>query len=247
MRIESSYIGPEIKNIDNRDLLNYMAYMHNELILIGEVILILDNEDHTTIEGKISRLRSMTMYKMMAGKIFEIWNFLKRYYIKQYFDIHKKTNMDEETISSLDTMIYYFSNPQNTVKKLRDKSSFHYERWELDFYDSDRFDLPEEFVISGSQRHNTHYYYSDYIMILNLIKAIDRNVTDFSSQLDKIMSEILDAHKHALCALDGVIGHILSQHLESKENFQFRDTVLARAIPNLKELRIPPFTIIDSS
>ncbi len=102
------------------------AISHNELVALKKLVMLSTRyRERDAISYALAFSNEFTLAKLTAGKIFEGWELLKKFYFGTALSQKYSALLDEKANDDLSYLKAYFNN-KNLLKRIRDNLAFHY-------------------------------------------------------------------------------------------------------------------------
>lgn len=221
-------------------LLLGLAHLSNDLTTLTKLLLVLNNnininnnnpQDEIEAEGNACQL--YLIMKILAGKLYEGYSLLKKYYFsalsKKYSDL-----LSTEGKNEINEIKKYFSK-KNNLETIRNSYVFHYSLDNLDSafrqYNSDL-----KMYIEKNARGNNLYQFADITANMGMLQSI--NSDNLHDALKSIMEETSKITHRFWVIIDELIILILYQNLDDFWE-GYAETVEMKNIKHYTDVEIP--------
>jgi hypothetical protein len=112
---------------EERSLMLWCGHIHNELVtLLGMYRAVANTPCNSATEREANVMQLMTVTKLIAGKLWEGWNLLRKGFFGTALSNEYQQLLDEDATNALALLGVYFGK-ENMLGKLRNSFSFHYD------------------------------------------------------------------------------------------------------------------------
>lgn len=213
----------------------------NEMNTLQKVIFIAGKHTEEPLERRGRNLQALFFVRILAGKLSEAWELLRRDFFGAKLSQEYETRMDAEAKKSLETLKSYFSR-QNLIHRIRNDFAFHYSSPEDLQSQLDTVPTEEVFELLLAPEHgNCLYSMSDVILNFSLLKAVHPDLNpvdpdDVSRAMDKVLGETFHVTRQFLDFLGECLVIIADRYLGLRS-----EPVEVRNPPVLQDLSLPYF------
>lgn len=176
--------------------------------------------------------------KLLAGRIYEAWNLLKKAEHSRVFAAYRQ-DLDQGALDALSTIKKYFNTTNNLINHLRNKLAFHSD---FETVKSAYAALPNEEPLCDfiAQHVGNTFYNSAHLIAVHSAKHLS-GMPDIPSALDKTTTEILNlSHLVGLYA-HGYASVFAARYLEPLHDLSGPREHQIEDAPRLSEIRTPYF------
>ena len=206
----------------------------NELNTLQKVIFIAAKYTEDTLERRGRNLQALFFVRILAGKLSEAWELLKRDFFGAMLSQEYETRLDSDAKKNLEKLKKYFSR-QNLIHQIRNEFAFHYSSPEEIKRQLDEVPREEVFELLLAPEHgNCLYSMSDVILNFALLNAVDP--ADPWRAMDRVLSETFDVTRQFLDFLGECLVIIADQYISLDS-----EKVEVSNPPALDDLALPYF------
>ena len=142
--------------------------MLNEINILHKITSFSNKDVITDAERRAQNSQSLFFLTILSGKLWEGWELIEKSYFGSKLSKTYHNLLPNEAKDSLNNLKIYFDNPENLVKKIRDKIAFHFDSAELmKQFSKSNDDEIFEIYLSGDQGNCC--YFLPYALLLNAI------------------------------------------------------------------------------
>jgi len=173
-----------------RTIIIGIGHIQNEVNVLQKILFWTSPSlDDPEIFRKAQSSQAMTIAKVLAGKLWEAWQFLQTSYFASRISADYDQILREDGKEALEYIKQYFRRV-NIVANIRNKFSFHYSVEQF----RKGFSLPPEAedwqILLSEARGNSLYYLGDLIAGYAMLNLIDP--TDHSNAIQRLIKELTD-------------------------------------------------------
>lgn len=226
----------KLKSIPEREQIFFIEIgnLLNELNTLQKVIFMSAKQTDDTLERRGRNLQALFFVRILAGKLSEAWELLKRDFFGAKLSQEYETRLDPDATKNLDKLKKYFSR-QNLIHQIRNEFAFHYSSPEQMKKQLEGVPKEETFELFVAPEHgNCFYSMSDVILNFALLNAVDP--TDPWRAMDKVLGEIFDVTRQFLDFLAEFLVIIVDRYIGLDS-----EKVEVRNPPALDHLALPYF------
>lgn len=196
--------------IKERNFFIQSARIMDEISILNKAVMFSSNEQDNEIIRKAQSSQALFFAVIMAGKIFECWEFIKRNFFGSGISKKFESKLSEQDKENLDEIKKYFGK-DNLICLVRNKFAFHYDssgKSETEIEDI-LGDEPLELFIAKSRGDCLHYiaHILTYNKLLKSINPIDRQ-----GAMKQFLSENFDIERRLLDFLGEIIMLIVDEY-----------------------------------
>lgn len=209
-----------------------------EIISLQKFIHMSSHGIRIRVQRMAENAQAMYFYRLLAGSLYEGWELLtKRHNEYKIIMAKYKPNLDTVSKSSLRRLENYFSDPQNSCERIRNKFSYHHDYGEI-LKILRKWPQNDKLEIYLSELHaNCRYTASD--MVTNLAMLGTTDMKDLQPKLDFFLSDVGKIAHHFVEAISAYLNLIL-QDIIRKKNLTGKEISIGR-VQSLNKTRLRYF------
>jgi hypothetical protein len=207
-----------------------------EISMLHKLMVASSQGEAETIERKSKNYLTMYFFRLLAATCHEVWKLLNHRKYKGLLSEYE-TTLEPAVQSVFRELKQYFSNPQNTCTRIRNKFSYHYDYGKIcSAYQ--QWPRDEKLEIYLSQSHaNCLYSASDIFTNIAMLSATD--LGEIQSKLPTLLDEVLQAARWFIDLLGNLLGQILSK--AKQQGALNSEKVTISEPPRLEDMRLSYF------
>jgi hypothetical protein len=182
--------------------------------------------------------QATTVAKLLAGKLWEAWQFLENAYFKSHVSADYDNVINLEGKAAIKNLKQYFKK-NNIVSMVRNKFAFHYSVDHI----REGFSLPPDTddwqVVLGEASGNSLYYLSDLVANYAMLNSIDQK--DHWKAMDRLMKELTKISRWFIVFGDACWIIVIEKYLRDPRVGIPVQEVNLEACPTINEVEVPFF------
>ena len=182
---------------EEQNLFIIFSLAANELSALVRVLTISSHQEHQGfIFEAFVHSQHLTLLKLYAGKIYEIWQLIQQRYFGTKLSMRYDRILPSDALADLKALKSYFGNGRNIISLLRNEGGFHYSRSDV----ANSLQRVETCKIfwSGRYFYNELYRFTDLVMLTHLFEQITENPRDAVSIVNEDVGVIGSLTHHFL-------------------------------------------------
>lgn len=225
-----------------RDFFLLAGHFANEIIFLSKLLIITRDQPLEKIPAKAELTQALFVHKILAGKLCEGWQMIRRYYYGTGISKIYNELLAKDVQEAIKKLNRYFGKP-NLISKVRNSYSFHYGPEKIEptlkeMEDGDEFDM---YI---ADRHiNTLYYVSESVINKAMLHELVPN--DLRASFDKLFQDIVEMHGLLLTFIHNFMTVAAGRHFVKTESNPVLEEIEIDT-PSLEDLRLPFFVNTSS-
>ncbi|ULU26758.1 hypothetical protein [Dyella terrae] len=188
IRKERLLAMPEVE----RTFLLGIGHIANEIMVLQKLAVAsaVSGGDGDALLLRIHATQTLTLVRLLAGKLLEAWEFLGRaFYANRLGQTWDADTIGAEAADSLSVMAKYFGRADCLVRTIRNEFGFHYDKDQIAASPELIGDDEAWEIILADTSGNSLYYVADLVANHALLKRL-AVADDVSASLEKILDDI---------------------------------------------------------
>lgn len=236
MKIYKAQISKlDLQNLSKKEILYIFqsGTLLNEINTLIKLQVVSQKESTNDVVMKAQQSQSIFFLSLLAGKLFECYQFLKIAYFQAQLSKQYDTALSDVGRESLGKIKKYFGK-ENLVSTIRNKVAFHYDPNETENQIQDiQIDEVAEIYLAENQGNN-FFYLSDVLRLKNLLEYTKEE--DPTSAKEKLFSEPLLIAEHMIQFLN----HSLIAILGEDNSIEFEKVNIGE-VQSVNDISLPYF------
>ncbi len=225
-----------------RDFFLLAGHFANEIIFLSKLLIITRHQPLEKIPAKAELTQALFVHKILAGKLYEGWQMIRRYYYGTAISKVYNELLEKDAQEAIKNLNRYFGKP-NLIRKVRNSYSFHYgpdkiEPTLKEMEDGDEFDM-----YIAEQHLNTLYYVSESVINKAMLHELEPN--DLRASFDKLNQDIVEIHGLLLTFIHNFMKVAAGRHFVKTVSNPVLEEIEIDT-PSLKDLRLAFFVNASS-
>jgi hypothetical protein len=234
----------ELEKINKGERAFFFALGHvaNEINILSKQTVWCDNkvavEDY---ERKAQITLSLFNYRMLAGKLNEANELIRKLFLSKPYSKMYIENFDDDAMCNLTKIKKYFGS-KNIVNIIRNNHAFHYSQ---ENYNSLSDELPDEFeMFMHKSQGNSLFYASEEIAFYSMMKSFQEN--DLSIDFGEVIDELIGISKVIMSFCYQFINCFVNYFHKSIVGDEIKPIEIKNAI-NFLDVSIPWYVEIEKA
>ena len=187
-----------------------------EIISLQKFIHMSSHGTRIRVQRMAENAQAMYFNRLLAGSLYEGWKLLTKKHNEYKIIIAKyKPKLDATGKSSLKKLEKYFSNPNNSCKRIRNQFSHHHDYGEIRKI-LRKWPENDKLEIYLSEVHaNCRYTASDIVTDLAMLGTTDRK--DLQPKLSALLNEVGEIARHFVEVISEYLNLILQEIIRKKD------------------------------
>lgn len=202
------------------ELLLALQIILGEIKTLNIILLCIPTDSPNQIVGTAQNCQRLFIMRMLASKVFEAWDYLKKMFWGNKLSLIYEPLLNEEGTQALEKLKSYFKN-SNSLKNVRNDYSFHYSDG-AKMYAKKLEDIPNDEIFDiylGEKLGNFHFDMGETMMnyaFVDTFKGMNLK-SKYMQMIDEVFSVpiLLDQFGHSL--IEAVWTHHFDVNPESVE------------------------------
>ncbi|MCX5908449.1 MAG: hypothetical protein NTY64_15010 [Deltaproteobacteria bacterium] len=183
-----------------RTLIIGFGHIENEVNVLQKLLYWTSpSEKELEVIRKAHSTQALTVAKLLAGKLWEAWQFLRQSYFESRISADYDKFLKDDGKEALAYLKRYFSR-DNIVSRIRNDFAFHYSVNRIGQGFSLPPDTDEWQIVLSEARGNSLYYLADLVANYAMLNSIDPH--DHKKGMDRLIKEIINISKHFITFID---------------------------------------------
>jgi len=212
----------------------HIGHLRNELMVLRKLLeRSAKHPPDNPVLGDVHFSQSFIMARLLAGKLWEGWELLKKAYFSTKLALMIESNLPDDAKDSLRNLKKYFGN-KNVINKVRNEFAFHYDHQRV----RTQLSLVEEtdnLKIYAAENEDVLFQFSEVIVGSAMLEAVQPG--DFVAATEKFFTEMMGISGQLVVFCDGCLHYMIKTYIgyDQAEETEIPDP------PKCDDLRLPCF------
>ena len=218
-----------------RLLLFQLGRLANDLNSLSKFFIFVQPSGPSSPEQRAAGFQRLMLTRLTAAKLWEGWMMLQANFFAAKLSRGLELRMVEEASSALSDLKKYFGQPDNLLKRIRDKFEFHYDSETLKALLEEHENYPEFYMYLATSSGNALYAFSDELAVLGLVDGVDAEAINalYAEIFMNLTPKFVLVSEHLMI---GLVGQWWGDLLNRRDPEDLELTV-----PSVNDVRVPFF------
>jgi hypothetical protein len=219
----------------------HAGHLRNELMVTLKILKASINKpSDDPILTHVRVAQTFYLSRMLAGKIWEGWDLVKRSYLNKKLRPSIENYLSPEAKLSFKELEEYFAKKKNVINLVRNRFAFHYDPSLIEKQLESVDESDKLAVYVGEKEANIFYQMSEITASKAMLDAIEHG--NFEAANRKLMNDVTVLSRHLIKFCDGCLLRMTDAYFGTDRIALNPEEVEIAEVPSRDEITLPFFT-----